>query len=605
MGGISNTLGLRDYRDYRDEYKGKLNPYNKAEAGKRFLWNGSLINSNELIDDAIQSDIAGVRDPDFPRIKSEICNLQRLLKELTAPHLWYSNSTSNMTLKQETVRFNDENYDWRKQPWEKDLFLLNNGRPDYTFQNVIQKKEESVVGYKHPCFRLFLGLEGSFAVTIKQDDYKGTMDSRFRLYPYIDPLHPENTPDHLLNLYGSEYTAGKFGPVQSQSADFKASLPMFEIWKDLPFFSQVFTKPSIGYKNTLTEMGIKANYNFRYNEITGKMEPDSQEGLFVSDRHDLTFGLESRTLPIFEWPGSIYPAFTLECKNSVLNKNMSSIYELSARNYDVPTYYKDVKLTDAQRETIRKDYYENYLPNILRQTEPLTANDVSLGFRMNIPGMMQLLRGVGIVDEFGFAPGSDFPIKTSYKATWSNNDYIRNTDNGLYPAYRDYFAEYYLNDSGDLVKNGADLHEKMSPYNGSSHNISIEHKLRLGDLCRIKSGWDKVYVGDKTWKNDWLGMVGLYLWYIPSLAWPLIRYPVSLVDDGFNKTTPVYMPMEFSWGWGSYNVGGDWKNSSEGSFTIGVGIRDNLVLKYRTFWSDNGYNYKENGQNLSLTWMFQ
>ena len=585
---LNYTFGLNDYKDFT-LYRDKTDPGSKAWKGRYYLWNNDLINAKKNFDEAKKS-------PDLEvNIKPEIANLLSLTTELTAPYIGVSYSLSDILLKQEVVGFTDVNGDGYKQSWEKYNYV--NNRPDYKLMDVAQKREELLLSYKDPSFPIIWGLQGSLGVNIKQADYQGTLDTRFRFYPYVDPAHPEYTPDHLMKLNGSEYTACKFGPVESQDASLNVSLPMFGVWQDLPVFSQLFSKPSVGYKNTLTEVGITAFPDYKYNEINENIGSEGKNGTFTSDRHDLTFGLESRTFPVFDWPYSVYPALTFEYKQSWLSKNMPDMYYLSDQNYVPPTYDKDVKLTDAQRDKIKSDYYDNYMQS-RGANDVLTANEVILGFRLNIPGVAQLLRDTGIVDKTGFDMGSDNPIKTSSRLTWTNNDYIRNTDNGLYPAYRNLFGEWHLDGLGNLVKVGSDLNEKMEPYNGSSWNISVDHKLRLGHLCRVMSAWDKGYFD----KYDLLSL--RTLWLIPSLIWPVVRAPISLLDDGFDRSTPIYMPIEFSFGGGNYTVGGETKTSSESSFSIGIGIRDDLILKYRTFKSDNGYNYSESGQNLSLTWLF-
>ena len=585
-------FGSGDYKDYL-AYKKKSDPSSKAEAGKRLLWNGNIIEAEKSFDGALnpKSDSEYLPSNERP----EIANLHRLTKELDWRYFSFLYSSSNIDLRQETVGFIDSNGDGRKQPWEQ--YNYQNNRPDYQLVDGKQKRESWALSFRDPAVELG-PFQGNIGVEIKRE--KRNDNTSFIFDPYIDPAHPERTPQYLKDLAGTEHVATEFGPIDSQKLDFNLTLPMFGVWKDLPVLSQLLNTVSVGGGAALTERRITDHPEYQYNEVTKKLESPTKEKLFLSSVQYLEIGFASRTFPLFNWPYSIYPRFIGEGKYSVLYKNMPNQYNPSARNYVVPSYYKDTLLTAAQRGIIGNNYFGDYLPNS-GVNDALTAKQIDLGLMVNFPGLMQLLRDTSVVDQLGFAPGDDYPIKASYRTTWHINDSIRNTDNGLYPAQRDHFAEWHLDPSGNLVKAGSDLHEKLEPVNGRSWEFSVEHKFRLGHLNRIKSPWDKGY-----FSGDFSFFSLKTLWAIPGSLWPLVRYPISLIDDGFSNSTPVFMPVQCSVGGESYSVGGEKKKGSSQSFGVGIsaGRDSNLSLMLEISNSDNGYNFKEKRKTASLTWQF-
>ncbi len=528
----------------------------------------------------------------------------------TKPIIQVSSYWSKSNIRPEFVNFIDENNmgadgkmltDGVKQPWEKYSYIYNADstkiiRPDYKLSDVKQPQNAltTQVSYIIPNFDFegkgfntknakdrILDLQGTLIVDLLKTDYNGTLNTGFNLYSFINPDHPEYTLNYLKKLNGNEYTACEFGPVYSQHVLFGLAQPLFGTLPEMPqairwLVPILVNKLSATYENTLTEMSMRAFPNYAYNESTKNLAnyiydyahnestnilaPEGIKGLFVSDLQSLTLGFESRTLTMLKnkWPYSIYPALIFKYKFSWLSSNMPDPYYLSEKYYVPPFYDKDVKLTQAQRDTIMNDYVNNYLPE-RSENKGLTANEMTLGARVNFPGFAQLLTGMGILS---IPDGGADQTKTLFQYTITGYDPIRNTGgNGLSPAYLNHFAEYHLDESGNLVKVGSNYHAPIEPYKGHSWRFSLDNNIRLS------KGPD-------------------------------------LDDKGNDITTGIYMPVGFSIGGGSYTVGGVKKHSSEWSFNIGLGITDQATLRYTISKNNNGYDYDEAVQSLTFTWMF-
>jgi hypothetical protein len=603
---FEKAIGWNDAKDLKDARDNE----SYIPAAELYYYNGDVPGYHRFYIAAMRNTPDKTADS-YKQLQSE----NREISLFTAPTFGISRSLFDISVKQDVAGFSDDNNDGLKQPWEKYSYNYNSDStkvsPNYKLGNWAKEKTTSTgVSYVNPAFDIVgsgfitkLDLQGSLSVNLNHTDYNGTLDTRFGFYPFIDPSHPEYTPNYLKKLYGNIYTASKFGPVDSQDVSFGLALPMFGVLGEVPpalrwLCPIIVNKPWMEYRNTLTEMNISAFPNYAYSEVKKNLTSVEKDGLFVSDRQDIRVGFESRTIPIFSWPNSIYSAFLFNYKYSTLTKNMPDIYSVSDQNYKAPGYYKNVVLTQAQQDTIQNDYVNNYLPQRMKN-DNLTANEVNVGLRLNFPGLVQLLSNTGIVNTTAFQASTDDQIKTLFQITSTRNDEIRNTSNGLYPANRDLFAEWHLNDAGNLEKVGSDFHAPMESYNGFDWNFSASHKLRLGHLTAIQSAWDKDY-----FKNYGADALGKSLWLIPSLVWPLVRFPAKLLDKGLETSTPIYMPIEFNIGGGHYSVDGKTQRSSNRSFSIGLGIKDSFTIKYRVSNSNNGYNYKDSSHSFSLIWQF-
>ena len=64
------------------------------------------------------------------------------------------------------------------------------------------------------------------------------------------------------------------------------------------------------------------------------------------------------------------------------------------------------------------------------------------------------------------------------------------------------------------------------------------------------------------------------------------------------------MPISYTIGGETYTVNDTEKHAKNSSFSIGLGIGDNLEFMYNMYWNDNGYNFREEGWKVGVNWLF-
>jgi len=626
--------------------------------GRYDLWNGKISSARDHFYKALDF---WNRNKGYDAVdKPEVLNLIRLTENLTRPFLGVSYDLDWIKINQDLLRYDEDGV------LHNDLLKYDEkGKLLSGVKDVREKKDEKTVNFTVlPVQSGPVQFDGS--CNMSTIDYRGTINSKFQFYP----VENEYTPKYLSDLKGKEYDLIRFGQLDTESVNANIAMTMFDTlgdflgdWNKAPSYINwarilspiIASKISLGYKLTHTGMGISAFPDYKFSEIDNDLSSPEVTGRFDSIRQDISGSVETRTFPLIPWPFAIYLNFGAKYQYSKLNRNTADIYGLFDENFVVPDYYKDVKYTDDDKINIKNDH-DNF--NKIRGiNNKLTAHESRLYMRANLPGIVQCLRGLSLVDINRVEKGADDPIKLNLEYTITMNDYIKNTDNGLYPSGWHVWAPWTKNGADAAVKSaGGDIHKGMLPYNASGGGISATYKLRLGHLVGLQSVWDRPKEPDSKGKRPWtyfekekctkqnkewskLNKEGnhtndkgkivnekgklvpefIFDWgkFIPRAIWSLpsaVLYPlqklVKLVDGG-HEADPIrlYMPLEVSWGreWYSSKDSNDVESRHIGTnFHLGIGIEvnDNCSLMFRCSNSDDGNVFKDANRSITLMYRF-
>jgi hypothetical protein len=583
--------------------------------GRYDLWNGKTSSARYHFKQAIEwwNKHPDQTSPDKP----ETLNLLRLTEELTRPYVGGYYVHHDIMSRQELPSFYDLNNNLQKDDGESYIRDLETNRILFYNKDTEQKKDEKSVSFSLPPVQIFNSpFQIGVGCNLSTANQFGTIDSKFKFFP----VESEYTPQYLINLKGKEYPLINFGPVDQESAYLDLGVSMFDVMKDWDKAPEwinwarvispiLISKVSFRYGFTHTGMPITSHPEYKYNgydDLTSKSISDH----FDSFRQDISGGVETRTFPLMDWPFAVYLAFGGQYKSSILSKNYPDIYWPFDKNFVAPNYYLENKLSDDDRNMIKADHDE--FNRKRGMNNDLTAKESRLYMRANLPGIMQCLRGLSLVDETRVEKGADEPLKISMEYIFTKDDNIRNTDNGFYPSNWNVWAPWTkANTTDPAAKNGDDFHGSIPPFNATGVNFFASYKPRLGHYSGMRSVWEPSdYFSSDGW-NSFGKCVSRALWLVPSVAsYPLQRL-VRLVDPGHERDneTHLYMPLEYNYRQEKYRytdangVVSD-KKGKNVSFGIGLGINNNFELMYRQSKSDNGNGYTDKIRSVALIFKF-
>ncbi|MFC1767838.1 hypothetical protein ACFLZ2_04755, partial [Candidatus Margulisiibacteriota bacterium] len=646
--GVGYFLGWYDgaaydiVKDIEKEKGENTDGQTLKKIGTYLLRNNNWLDAEKYFNDSYDKASVGL---------GSIFNLARLTKEANTPFLSVSRTMHTNSIITESAAFADQALSWTeygvpytlpadgiRQPWELYQYQLGldpDGntvvRPIYLPQERTITREVLDVKVNHPGLSLFWGLEGRGSFNFTQTTFNG-LEPASGFFPYMN----ESTPLELRPHYGETVTWAKFSPLYSQKFSGGLALPLFDKLPEVPWLLRWLTpimvsKLGVDYELGLNQMWSTQLLDHKVDQNGGLSPTRTEKSNFSAYQHKVSFTLLPRTLALGSqenWSDTVY--FSPRAKFTIdsLHRN-KDIFVDGERAWKAPMYIGPDELTSIQRDAYTADHAA-YMEK--REENPdLGAKTLDLGLTINMPGFVEFARKFGLTDKLGFDEGSDLPISIGLSYSKSFDDYLRGLD-VINPAFRNHYAEMYLNSSGQLVKNGANVHEQLDPYNGYSMGFSIRSKVRVGDLGQMYDAIDiltrttdpvsgeavRTYFDGDEWalKNfydlgGYMKIITRAAWLLGSIPWTLVKRPVLLpLDNGDDNSFPIYLEP-------SYSMSKDWyqvrdpntqqmmdKEGYSHNLSLTLGIGDNISLRASKFYTNNNHNFSNEGWDVALSYRF-
>jgi hypothetical protein len=292
-------------------------------------------------------------------------------------------------------------------------------------------------------------------------------------------------------------------------------------------------------------------YNFNNTSKSLVSNPAIDNTLY-RDKLELSLWNSTRDFTFSDYPNVFSVGFKGGVTGSWLFLSDPDAIYFIDKNYQADTWFKDIKLTDAQRSQLITDRQ-----SILDQRsvkKGLSAYKVDVQGTVKIPGLYGLLNYAGAVDSDVVT--ADEPIQMVAKGTWRINDQLRATDDGFYPSSLYLFPNYSVSRTGTTTtaynKETDGYFMRLPGENSFSYDIELSYKPRLGYIGKAKT----IFAPENDYWKDWnivnaiprIAALPLQLLAIPDYI--LFRH----MDSGQNDNFKVLLPVTVGFGQEKYGV---------------------------------------------------